>query len=511
MVKSRDVIRSLEDMHSKGRGLFQAAGDRLDQHTSGGWLASWIAQQDEAVSDSAEFVIDAVRTSPQIEGIRERFGSRVVHVHLTASDGALKQRYGSRHNRDVDEMSSYEKVKANATERNIGNLAVIADLVINTERSTPEDVFIRVAAALGYFGRGTDRLVDVLVGGQYGSEGKGHITSYISGEYGVLVRVGGPNAGHSVYLEDSSKYAHHHLPSGTLHSSARLVLGPGATLYVPKLLREIATCKVGTSRLSIDPQAMIIEDGDRKAEDRTLKKSIASTAQGVGFATARKVLRGAFPSRVPVRLARDIPELRPFLCETRRVLDDAFRTGTRVLLEGTQGTGLSIHHGSYPHVTSRDTTVSGCLADAGIPPSRVRRIMMVCRSYPIRVQDSVTGQTSGPMSQDLSYTELSRRSGIPLSELKATETTTTTKRQRRLSEFDWRLFRVATSLNGPTDIALTFADYVRVENRQAQRFEQLTSETIRFIEELERVSGAPVSLISTRFGPRAIIDRRRWS
>jgi adenylosuccinate synthase len=114
------------------------------------------------------------------------------------------------------------------------------------------------------------------------------------------------------------------------------------------------------------------------------------------------------------------------------------------------------------------------------------------------------------MSQELKWTEISRRSRVPLSELQKTEKTSTTNRKRRVGEFDWELLRKAASLNGPTDIALTFSDYISVANRNARRFEQLSEETIRFIEEVERVAGAPVSLISTRFESRSIIDRRAW-
>jgi adenylosuccinate synthase len=93
----------------------------------------------------------------------------------------------------------------------------------------------------------------------------------------------------------------------------------------------------------------------------------------------------------------------------------------------------------------------------------------------------------------------------------AAEKTSTTKRDRRVGEFDWDLFRRAVELNGPTDIALTFADYVSVKNRDARRFEQLSDETLRMVEEIEVVARAPVSLISTRFEEfRSIIDRRRW-
>lgn len=114
------------------------------------------------------------------------------------------------------------------------------------------------------------------------------------------------------------------------------------------------------------------------------------------------------------------------------------------------------------------------------------------------------------MSQEITMQEISRRSGLPLKEVKSTEITSTTHRPRRIAEFDWSQLRRSAVLNGPTDIALTFVDYLDARNQKALRFEQLTTDTVKFIEEVERVSGVPVSLISTRFHWRNIIDRRSW-
>ena len=130
---------------------------------------------------------------------------------------------------------------------------------------------------------------------------------------------------------------------------------------------------------------------------------------------------------------------------------------------------------------------------------------MVCRTYPIRV-----GGPSGPMDYEVTIEDIHERSGIPVDVLSKIETTTTTGRPRRIAEFDWEQFQDSVQLNGPTDIALTFVDYFNESNRSAYRFEQLTPETIRFVEEIERVSGRPVSLLSTDFGWRNIIDRRTW-
>ena len=286
-----------------------------------------------------------------------------------------------------------------------------------------------------------------------------------------------------------------------------MLIGPGAVLNIKDLQKEISDCDVGCERLTIDPQATVIQESDIRAE-KQLRESIGSTGRGVGNATARRIMGRGDKT---MRLARDIEDLKPYLRDTYRMLEDAFRTGQRILLEGTQGTGLSIFHGAYPHVTSRDTTVAGCLAEAGISPGRVRKVIMVCRTYPIRVEDpKKKGKTSGPMSQEIDWKTVARRSGHDFVELQRNERTSTTDRRRRVGEFDWCLLRKAAVLNAPTDVALTFADYIVKLNERARRFEQLSEETIRFIEEIEKVAAAPVSLIATRFHSRAIIDRRSW-
>ncbi len=506
-LKTKEIIAASSPRIEAERGVMQRQGELLDRRTKGAWVCDALVRKANTLDEDALIVVDAVRILPQIDVIRRAYGSRVVHIHLSASTEVLKRRYGRRKHRGFKEFSSYDQLFKNDTEKRINDLVDTADVVVETDRCTEEDVLVRAATHLGLYGRECARLVDVIVGGEYGSEGKGHIASHLANEYSVLVRVGGPNAGHKVF-EVPKPYTHHLLPCGTRRCTAQLVIGPGAVLSVEGLMKEIAECNVSSNRLSIDPQAMIIDDNDRKRESATIVKSIGSTGQGVGAATARKVMRGA--DKTPVKLARDIKELKPFIRETRDVLDIAFRNGQRVFLEGTQGTGLSLHHGDYPHVTSRDTTVAGCIAEAGIAPSRVRKVIMVCRSYPIRVQDPSKDATSGPMSQDLTWKEIALRSGIPISELRRVERTSTTNRRRRVGEFDWSLLRRAVSLNAPTDIALTFADYIDIKNRSARRFEQLTPFTIRFIEEIERVAAAQVSLISTYFDSRSIIDRRMW-
>lgn len=498
VIKTRELIAELLPHVDQTRRELQEAGDRLDRETAGTWIVQAIAR---LAPQEPFVVVDAVRRMEQVEAVRERFKEvHVQHVHLWASEDVLTSRYEGRA-RVGDVTTSYAEVRENLTEAEVNKLEGVCDVLIDTVRSLPKDVLVRAAARLGLYDTGSRPLVDVLISAQWGSEGKGHIAWYLAREYDVLVRVGGPNAGHST----KDPYKFHLLPSGTIvNPRARLIIGPGATLSVPTLLREIQECAVTSERLSIDPQAMIIEPSDVEYEQANLA-GIGSTAQGGGYAAARRLMRGGLRDAAPVRLASDVPELSLYVRSTLEQLEDAYRNSLRVFVEGTQGAGLSLYHGHFPYVTSRDTTASGTLAECGIPPGRVRRVVMVVRSYSIRVAG-----TSGPLRQEITWDIVAERAGLDAGQLKKREVTTTTGRDRRVGEFDWEQFRRACSLNAPTDLALAFADYLDGNNENARRFEQLSPNAIRFIGELEGVAGANVSLITTRFHERSIIDRRAW-
>jgi adenylosuccinate synthase len=281
-------------------------------------------------------------------------------------------------------------------------------------------------------------------------------------------------------------------------------------------MKEIEDCKISTNRLRIDPKATLIEPQDKSDEVR-ITDAISSTGQGTGRALARRI-----NDRIPgaVRLARDVPELKPYLSPTLDELEEAYRQGASILLEGTQGSGLSLFHGQYPYVTSRDTNVSGCLAEAGIPPSRVRRVILVVRPTPIRVGNppNDTSATSGALKHEVPFENVAMMARLDPKQVRSAEKGSRSGKPRRVGWFEWDAFRRACILNSPTDIVLTFADYIDADNREARRFEQLTERTIKFIEELERVAQAPVSLVNTRFPRdeeaqldlRTVIDRRSW-
>jgi adenylosuccinate synthase len=508
---ARNLARHVSAEHISTSGLISdAAGQHLDRgelqrrglrakFQGASWIIDAIRQIAGKLSSGEVVVVDAARTLEQVRDLR-RAGAgtwRILHVHLRADGSQLAERYEAR-----GSDATWEQVMQVPTESAAQALEAEADVVIDTTRATPEDVAARAAARVLRIGRRGGGYVDVLVGGQWGSEGKGNLAFFLAPEYDLLVRVGAPNAGHKVRRADGLVYTHRQLPSGTLAADSQLLLGPGAVLDVKVLLREIADCRVSAERLSVDPDALVIEAADVERETG-LKHAIGSTGTGGGAALARRIEQRGSPGGV--RTARDVPELSPYIRESGAALEEARARGGRIFIEGTQGTGLSILHGSFPHVTSRDTTVGTLLAEVGVPPQLLRKVIVAFRSYPIRV-----GGQSGPMGREITWDTVARRSGLQADLMKEAERGSVSGNPRRVAEFSWAQLRNSARLNGATDLALTFADYIDARNRAARRFSQLAEETIDFIREMETVAAAPVSLVSAGFDGRGPIDRRLW-
>ena len=247
VIKTSRVLVEGSSIHPDDWLALQIEGDRLDKETEGRWVLDELRQVVDTVQENATFVVDSVRIAEQISQIRKAYGSDVTHLHLIAPFEVLRQRYDDRYRGKMD-MPSYDKVRENPTELNIESLSLIADVVIDTKRCKEKDVLVRAASRMSLYGKNDTGYVDVIVGGQYGSEGKGQIVGYLAKEYDLLIRVGGPNAGHTIY-EDPEPYTHHHLPSGTRKCNAQLLLGPGMVINVEKLLSEIAECKIESDRL----------------------------------------------------------------------------------------------------------------------------------------------------------------------------------------------------------------------------------------------------------------------
>ncbi len=502
-VSTRKYLLKVKQVVDERKALQQAGAD-LDIETNGSWVADAVSAAIPN-TDKNFLLVDSARIASQVEGLRDRFGGENVHhFHLTAPDDVLEKRYRARASLG-DQTATYEEAKADRIEAEIESLATIADVVVPTEKSeVPSCV---TYATVGRLSVATPpSYVDLFVGGQWGSEGKGNICALLAHEYDVLVRVGGPNAGHKV---KDPEYTYRQLPSGTgSNQQAEIFIAAGSTIWLETLLKEIDDHPwLKTGGLVIDPQAMIIEEKDREIEEKLLA-GISSTKQGVGSAAARKILGrdGELEWGPPVRLARQVEALKPYIGNVSQRIEQALACGKKVMLEGTQGTDLSIHHGSYPHVTSRETSAAGCLSDSGVPFTKLRRVIVVARTYPIRV-----GGESGPMGVEISFDDIAKRSGLPVEQIGKTEIGSVSGKSRRMAEFDWERMRRSVYWNGATDIALTFVDYLGAENVSAVSFEDLNGEAKNFITNLERICNVPVALISKGFGRDGLIDQRNWN
>jgi adenylosuccinate synthase len=164
------------------------------------------------------------------------------------------------------------------------------------------------------------------------------------------------------------------------------------------------------------------------------------------------------------------------------------------LIEGTQGFGLSLYHSEvYPKTTSRDTSAAGCLSECGISPKLVTEIVMVLRTFPIRV----AGQQAGPMFEEIDWETIQRESGCPNP---ISEFTTVTGKLRRIGRFDLHLVRRAVEVNRPTRIALNFLDYLSFGNASSKAALGLSANALQMISDIEQCAQAPVTYLGT--GPK---------
>lgn len=440
----------------------------------------WIAEA--ARSDRWVTVLDCARSLWQINLLRKRFPNhKVIHVHVFASLETRIERRPQLLDVSLDRLESKE---------NLNELEKCADLVVSSDAPGINAIFQTIRS---------HKRVDAIIGGQYGSEGKGHIVSYLAREYELVVRSGGPNAGHKVNHR-GRVFTFFHIPSAALHSPDSLCYIAGSAIINPvKLIKELHDLRElmdgAMPNLKISPNAFLVEPEDIELESSTIKGGIGSTAQGVGAALSRRIMRGT-----NYRTTKDVPELHPYIGE---VDVHSFKSA---LLEGTQGYGLDVHHGDYPFTTSRATGSAGLLAEIGISPGDLCQSWAVFRTYPIRVQ-SPDGGTSGYMLDEIDLKTIHDRSGVNMDELEATETTSTTFRRRRIAEFDVDLFNKTIKRNGITHVALTFLDYFGIGNRKARKVSDLNEDAQEFLDYLKNHNVSP-ALLSCGFDHNLIIDDR---
>ena len=292
--------------------------------------------------------------------------------------------------------------------------------------------------------------VTVVLGGQYGSEGKGEFIAWYVRKYiqDAVVRIGGPNAGHTMTI-DGQTFKMRQIPCAW-HTSAKLYSGPGALINMQVLEDELEMIShSGISRkVYIDKFTTIVTEEHGKREGAAmLLQSSGSTLEGVGMARADKAIRKAGTwGDVPKYMYNRIPKR----CEVVDVATDLLKFD-RVLVESTQGFGLSLNYsGHYPQTTSADLTPAQALNDAGLGGATPRVVIGVMRTYPIRVAGN-----SGPMYREVTWEELAKRTNGQVKP----EQTTVTRRIRRIGEWDDALAKRFGTICRPNVICLTMVDY----------------------------------------------------
>lgn len=333
----------------------------------------------------------------------------------------------------------------------------------------------------------------VVVGGQYGSEGKGKVSAFITKQENIdiCVRCGGPNSGHSFVDENGKNVVLRQLPTGFVNPHTRLLIPAGALIDPAVLKQEIESLRLPPERIGIDRKSFIIEQKDREKEQTLgLRERLSSTLCGVGAAQSRRVLRGE-----DARLARDVSREHPWMNEYLTDVSDEVNTALdcekRVLIEGTQGFGLSLYHSDhYPKTTSRDTTTAGFLSEVGVSPRLVTEIVVVFRTFPIRV----AGAQAGPLKDEITWEQLQMESGYPHS---IQEWTTVTRKVRRVARFDWDLAKRCVDVNRPTRLAVNGLDYIDYKNRGCRILDTLTQNAKGLVHQMEDRLASPVSFCGT--------------
>jgi adenylosuccinate synthase len=329
----------------------------------------------------------------------------------------------------------------------------------------------------------------VIVGAFWGDEGKGKIISYLAlkDNLDFCVRTGSVNAAHTVWYE-GKKYALHMVPAAFINPKTRLLIAAGANVDVKTFFDEMALTQVDPKRMGIDMNASIIEQKHCEQDKASaVNKGIGTTGRGVGPALEERVRRTA-------KLAKDIPELKPYLADEVAEVNDGLDAGKSVLLEGTQGFMLSLFlGGGYPYVTGRDTGASAIASEAGVGPTRVDDVIIVYKSFITRVG-------AGPLPGEITKEEAEKRGWF--------EVAAGTGRNRRSAPFDFDLAKKTAKINGATQAAMTKLDCIYPSCKSARKYSDLPKEAKDFIKEVETRTGVPIVFIGT--GPDALdlIDRR---
>lgn len=334
--------------------------------------------------------------------------------------------------------------------------------------------------------------VSIVVGGQFGSEGKGKVAHYLAQkmEASFAVRCGGPNSGHTVIDQSGKARIFQQLPTAAILPDVKLAICAGSYIDLDILLREIQESGVGPDRLIIDPDAVIITEEIKQREAQSgLIGRIGSTGSGTGAAVVARINR-----EESLVFARNVKALSGFIKDVPKILRDSLNKNEHVIIEGTQGFGLSLLHSRhYPCVTSRDTTAAAFLSETGLSPLDVNDIILTIRAFPIRVH----GKNSGILPEEIDWQIITDEGGY---EKYIMELTSVTKKIRRVARFSPDVVIQSIATNNPTKIVLNHLDYI--ENSQ-NKLE--SSKIINFVNYVQESIGSEITLLG--FGPDILVQK----
>jgi adenylosuccinate synthase len=345
--------------------------------------------------------------------------------------------------------------------------------------------------------------VQIVTGGQFGSEAKGHVCEVLANmdEDGrtLNIRVGGPNAGHTVYDAAGNKFAFRHLPVAAVLNSSMLYIAPGSEVDLQVLYDEMTAVMLAghdlSGRVHVSPQATILTERHKEREAQAeLRKRVGSTAKGIGAARAERLWRTADLAST-ARYRGDLQRAGVIVSDD--VVDLALRQNRDVLIEGTQGYGLGLHAGFYPFCTATDCRAVDFYAQSGLPLGLRTEVYPVFRTYPIRVAGN-----SGPLHGELTWEDMARK--VPGLE---PEMTTVTGLIRRIGSWDHQLAADALRANGygrrvEVRPVLSFVDYLQPSFEGGRASEHLRSWLYRVQDELTADLGSPFQFALYTTGPR---------
>jgi len=335
-----------------------------------------------------------------------------------------------------------------------------------------------------------ERDVDIVVGAQYGDEGKGMVAKLLADEaeingtpYNWTARVGGQNAEHR-FIHKGCPYWARILPSASAHREISVMLGAGHCFRPEQLLREAKHMQVPLNYIYVDSQAMWLQEYHRTL-NREASEQRGTTGWGVGAAVAEKVLR-----KSNTQLIRDCTTL-PEVCvrSVARVIAGMNGPG---LFEGSQGALLSLDHGTYPYCTSKNVTVPAMCGELGISLKRVRRVIGVVRLVPMRVPGA-SGPTGG---EETTYDVLEEETGLRIPQAQRMQGDATKSTEERVFKFNMGDLLFSHCLNGYDALVITFADYHREGNYRVTELTDLHPDTLELIHRIEE-EVAPVLLVRT--------------